>query len=390
MLKKTLILATIVVLVVSCMVSPVSAAGADWTIDFTDYIENLDVDGDTGIVTVVLPLEYCATEIKYVNGKTLVTYGGDTLVCDLVADTDYQVNFYLLSAYPIYLGNLPDGTEVTINADVLSLTTGMYGTPKINWYATYFDNSKTRLSQTVLSGDRNSFDGVISATGSINKPSGAYAANFGLACSEFCPLESGTFKFDLYGIELKFPVSSLFVDDYQNKQNQALIKAVQTELESQGKTLDSVLEQQQQTNEKLDELPGEIGNEFQDIIDKENQEASDAGDSAAGELMDIIPNESEGFMTAIQSLVSSMSYNGTEAKLPIPAIVLPEISGVMDELQLTDELEIDFGYWIEKLPSDILQLVRILCTIALIGYCFKELYSTISYAMTLKGGGGGE
>ena len=85
-----------------------------------------------------------------------------------------------------------------------------------------------------------------------------------------------------------------------------------------------------------------------------------------------------------------MSYSGTDAKLPVPAITIPAIPGVMDAIQLTDELYVDFGYWVQQLPSGVLELVQILCTIALIVYCFKELYGMIAYAMTLKGGGSSE
>ena len=132
--------------------------------------------------------------------------------------------------------------------------------------------------------------------------------------------------------------------------------------------------------EKLDQII--------DQPEQERQEALEDGNGYVGELGGSIPDKSQGFMSAIQRLTSSMSYEGTEAKLQLPSISLPAIPGVMDSYKLTDEMEIDFGYWIAKLPGVILKLVQVVLTIALVVFAFKELYRTISYAMTLKSGGG--
>ena len=48
--------------------------------------------------------------------------------------------------------------------------------------------------------------------------------------------------------------------------------------------------------------------------------------------------------------------------------------------------QIDFGFWVAKIPGPVLTLVQVVLTIALIVFAFKELYRILSYAMTLKGG----
>ena len=118
----------------------------------------------------------------------------------------------------------------------------------------------------------------------------------------------------------------------------------------------------------------------------EKNEASQTGDDGVNELGSVIPNDSQGFIDSIGNLVSSMSYNGTDVGWKFPALKLPAIDGVMPEIKLTEEKEIPFEEWINKIPNGILTLVRSLLTVALIIYCFKELYSIISYVLTLKGG----
>lgn len=133
------------------------------------------------------------------------------------------------------------------------------------------------------------------------------------------------------------------------------------------------------------------------IIDNQNQlqeneknEAESSGQGSVDDVSRAIEDKSAGFISAISNLVGSMSYNGTACAWSFPAIKLPAIEGVMAETQLTEEMPIDFEFWVNKIPSNILLLIRSILTIALIGYCFKELYGTISYVLTLKGGGNNE
>ena len=123
---------------------------------------------------------------------------------------------------------------------------------------------------------------------------------------------------------------------------------------------------------------------------EEKDEAGKGGNSATDSITSAIPGDTASFSSALQSFASSMSYAGTDAKWTFPAMKLPSIDGVMDEITLNGEQEIDISYWVSIIPSDILEVVQILCTIALIFFCVKELYGTISYFMVLKGGGSSE
>jgi hypothetical protein len=131
----------------------------------------------------------------------------------------------------------------------------------------------------------------------------------------------------------------------------------------------------------------------QSIIDNQNQlaeqeknEIQQSGDEAT-EGAENVPNQSDGFINALDNLVSALSYNGTECKWTLPQVKMPQIANIVPEMVLIEQQDIDFGVWVQKMPSNILSLIQAVCTGALIVYCFKELYGTISYVFTLKGGG---
>ena len=401
MLKKTLILALVLILLVGIMVFPASAVEREVDIlDYNDFITDVTVDGDNDLVTIYIPKEYLS--IRVTDGSKTInsSYHSEKnyiVEADLNAGVGYNIIFYLGYYCRLLLDNIPD--ETIIHFDLHAETSGSYDTPSPYYFVDYYgyDDGGYLLSK----GQYVDIDGTgrypivadrlpIEYDLPLSNVWNAESCVIGLSFRGLKPLTDQHFVFTFDGMSMTMSISSLYRLQQETKRTNEILDRVEEELKSQGKTLDSVLEQQEQTNEKLDSLPGEIGDEMQGVIDSEKQEASNAGDSAAGELMDIIPNESQGFMDAIQSLVSSMSYNGTEAKLPVPAIKIPAIAGVMDEIKLTDELSVDFGYWVQQMPSGALKLVQILCTIALIVYCFKELYSMIAYSMTLRGGGSSE
>lgn len=119
-----------------------------------------------------------------------------------------------------------------------------------------------------------------------------------------------------------------------------------------------------------------------DLYEQEKQENQEVADEAL-EGADSIPNDSDGFIDALGLFVSTMSTTDTDCSLTFPAIKIPSFAG-MPAVTLSEEKEVDFEAAINLIPSDILSLVQALTTIALIVFCFKELYDTISEALTRK------
>lgn len=154
---------------------------------------------------------------------------------------------------------------------------------------------------------------------------------------------------------------------------------VENELSDINQGLEEQNSQLQDTNNKLD-----------DILDQPEEERSEAlqeSNDAVNGIISGIDDKGPGFFNAIQGLVQALSYNGTEAKWNFPEVKLPKIEGAWEELVLIQSQEIDFNFWFDKIPVVVINLVRALSTILLVVFCFRELYSTIQYVMTLRGGG---
>lgn len=122
----------------------------------------------------------------------------------------------------------------------------------------------------------------------------------------------------------------------------------------------------------------------------EKNEAQQSGNDSLNDVSSAVPDKSSGMLSALQSLSNAVSYTGTSAKWTFPQMYIPAISGVTDRINLNSAMEIDFSYWVEKIPQDIRTVISALATIGLVIFAFKELYGLISYVLTLKGGGNNE
>lgn len=127
-----------------------------------------------------------------------------------------------------------------------------------------------------------------------------------------------------------------------------------------------------------------IFNWLKDSPEEEKNQASTQGGNSVSEGTNAIEDKGQGFTNSLNGLVGSMSYNGTECSWTFPTVKLPAISGVMSETTLIQSQDINFGMWIDAIPSDIMLLIRSVLTMGLIVYCFKEFYDTIAYVLTLR------
>ena len=139
-------------------------------------------------------------------------------------------------------------------------------------------------------------------------------------------------------------------------------------------------------NEDLNEDMSELNQGVEELITQGQAEYNSAVSGAADSLNVItgIENKGEGIISAMGSLISALSYNGTECNWKLPEVYIPAIPNVIDRTLLFKDSEIDFEFWINKIPDNIMTVIKALSTLALIVYCFKELYGTLSYVFTLK------
>ena len=122
--------------------------------------------------------------------------------------------------------------------------------------------------------------------------------------------------------------------------------------------------------------------------EREKQEAKTSGDKATSDSTSAMPSVDSGFANSLKTFVASLSYNGTEAILPIPETSIPAINGIMDKVVLIPEQGYDLSATITQyIPANLLTLLRHLLDIALVLFCVYELYGLIQYVLTLKKGG---
>lgn len=174
------------------------------------------------------------------------------------------------------------------------------------------------------------------------------------------------------------------VSQLQSIYNQNI--ATNQKLDNMNALLSEIKSEQKKTNSWLEKIYGLL----EEQPEKEKEEAQISGDSSISKGTNSIEDKGTGFADSLSGLVSSMSYSGTQASWTFPEVKLPAIKGVMEEKVLIEEQPIDFTTWINAIPSPILLLIQSVLTMALIVYCFKELYGTISYVLTLRGGGSSE
>lgn len=122
--------------------------------------------------------------------------------------------------------------------------------------------------------------------------------------------------------------------------------------------------------------------------EREKQEAQTSGDKATSDSTSAMPSVDSGFSNSLKTFVASLSYNGTEAILPIPETSIPAINGIMDKVVLIPEQGYDLSATITQyIPANLLTLLQHLLDIALVLFCVYELYGLIQYVLTLKKGG---
>lgn len=110
-------------------------------------------------------------------------------------------------------------------------------------------------------------------------------------------------QFDLLSFTLEIPISSLYADYLQTGKTNKLLEAVEDRLEEQGKTMEEVLDQQQQTNDKLDEI---IDSTVAPVAPEGDDTVNDYGDLEEGIMNDMSSNfsDADGYLTSATEIIS--------------------------------------------------------------------------------------
>lgn len=145
--------------------------------------------------------------------------------------------------------------------------------------------------------------------------------------------------------------------------------------------LDQIKANGDEANTKLDQIPGKIGEELDKHDDKVKQEAGSEGNDninqATSALTNALPIAS--ISDAIAPLITACSYNGTTSVWTFPAMKIPAIAGLFNEMQLNDAQNFDLCNYAEQyIPVELLTLIRAVTTVLLIIWAIREIMSLLS------------
>lgn len=345
MCKKVIAMVMVVAMFAGIMVMPVSAAKYS-AINYRDYVTGETVDNGRVYLfhqmgnymgdVKVTPCLHAMTSGSMIAETT--NWGGLGFYAEWDKEYTLYATMFRKGNYLLDLSDIESGSLMTWEFD-FTVYGGPYGTPKMYFLWNFYNENGAKVGNYRYDFGRDYADsgtyGEHSFT--LEKPDGAVYMDFYVYLTDF------SYAGELYGSGTYY-----------------------LEVENWGYTVT---------------VP-----EYKWEKEQEKNEALDSGDENIGEILDVIPDESEGFANALKDFTSAMSYEGTEAVLPIPALVLPEIKGLIPETVLLESQDFDLGSYIQMMPEWLLLLVQSLLTIALIVYCFKELYDTIAYVMTLRKG----
>lgn len=292
-IKRILILALCLCLASCLLAVPALAAN----LDYTDYISDMYVDGDNDVVKVDLPFDNAysvVVEYDTVNpaGSPIASGSGGSISWNATADMFYYIDTYplgpaLAGGDKLDLTNIPNGSVLTVSFSCDLMAASGYGTPHHDVWIYYCDASNNVVGSTQNTagtfppGDKSA---VVSFT--LDKPSGAVSLYFCVQVDDLQPNYSGKYTFTLESVDLELSISALYLQQIQSGKTNELLEKVNEQLQEQGQTLDDVLSQQQQTNDKLDDIIGydpdlstpEGGEVLDDLEDLEDGLLNDSED----------------------------------------------------------------------------------------------------------------
>lgn len=246
MIKRILILSFCIIALVVVMVVPAIAA----PLDYNDYITNITVDGDNDIVTVTIPASFSNFEV-YTGGVKYTTVGSGI---DIPVIAEQSVSAYINHIPQGFsVDNIPSGTLVNIS--FFCGFDSSFDTPNVLSRYWYCNSSGSQVTDSVVTNfGKDGFSGRVNYSFTINKPSGASSVSVRSDVTGLYPFYSGTFELYCYDTILTMSISSLYRLQQESGKTNEILTEVEKQLADQGKTLDDVLGEQQETNDKLDEI----------------------------------------------------------------------------------------------------------------------------------------
>lgn len=252
MIKRILVIASCVALLVCSFALPASAA----VLDYNDYITNIQVDGDNDIVTVTIPLQGNTQYALYENSNLIGNIFGNEIVGQFKYGNSYNLYIMPTPFDSVLLSNIPSGTTVSYDYYITE-NYPAYNTPIVLFKVYYYmADGSTIIKSYEL--NRSPFEWAFPIESTLDIPDGAVSFSTEVGFLNFSPANDKDViyvaTFGLKSYTLTMTISSLYRLQQQTGQTNVILKEVEKQLADQGKTLDEVLGAQKDTNEKLDSI----------------------------------------------------------------------------------------------------------------------------------------
>lgn len=261
-------------------------------LDYNDFVTDIQVDGNNDLVTITIPSSMAywilsgADGIESSSGK-YASYGNGITA-------NHSVTFMPLGRNAFVLDDFPSGAKLTTSVHVTTAGdlsdsdfTVWDSFPAVYYYS---DNLSLIDESAVLDTDEVwDYDNrTISKTFSFTLNDSSVASYFSMAARWFdLQFDTDAAVYSCDDTVITFSISSAYAEAQQSNKTNKLLEAVEDKLEEQGKTMEDVLDQQQQTNEKLDDIisGGEAGEDLMAGSDKLEDAGEGLGDDI-GQIQD--------------------------------------------------------------------------------------------------------
>lgn len=282
---------------VCCMfifiLSPSASAAS---VSYQDFDPQIVVDGDANLITIDIPVDYYKLGLRDGNLNTLGSWSGvDSFTYHITNGEQYSILFTIFqNGVPFSLTDIPNGTVFNVDFSVTTIASFFEDGVGFQTEYWWYDASGATVSWEYHNESPKGYNGLYSFSFPVSKRNGITSFSFGGTYYPAPCISPYDMRFSLDSVQMQFSISNFYLLQQSNQQTHALLDEVNRQLAEQGKSMQDILNQQQQTNDKLDSIQGEqeqTNEKLDDIIngevDPETPEGADKIDdldNAEGQL----------------------------------------------------------------------------------------------------------
>ena len=236
----------------SCITFSASAAA----VSYHDFDPEIVVDGDNNLIIIDIPVDYYRLGLRDGNLNTLGSWRGvDSFSYYTTSGQEYSILFTIFqNGAPFSLTDIPDGTLFYVDFSVSTYTTLFERDGAFQSEYWWYDASGATVSWEYHNETPKVYNGLNGFEFAVSKKDGVSSFSFGGTYYSAPCIASGELRFSLESVRMQFSISSFYLLQQSNQQTHAMLDEVNRQLADQGKTMQDILNQQSQTNNKLDSI----------------------------------------------------------------------------------------------------------------------------------------